>query len=126
MVHFNTRYAGFSFKHTMPAVKAGCRIFSLAGMPVVPFLTGNFGANIIGHDRTIVGEVTNRKSIGFKAAGPRAENHTLRPEKMDLFFIQAETGRTGNSAVFFDEMSDDDSLKTGIFRSLMGLLKQLL
>ncbi len=28
MVHFNTCYIGLSFKHTMPSVKAGCRIFT--------------------------------------------------------------------------------------------------
>ena len=91
MVHFNTRHTRFSFEHTMPAVKTGCRIGRLPGVSVVPFLTRHLRTNMIGHNCAIVGEITDRESTGFKTAGSRTENYTLGPEKMDLFFIKAET-----------------------------------
>ena len=94
-------------------------------MPVVPFLAGHFGTYIIGHDSTVVGEVANRKSIGLETTRTGAQDHAFGLEKMDLFFIKAETGRTCNSAVFFDQMGDDDSLFDRDISLFDGVVKTL-
>ena len=67
-MHFDTCYAGLSFKHTMPAVKTGRGVFRLSGMSVVPLLAGHFGADVVRHDRAVVGQVADRKAVRFEAA----------------------------------------------------------
>jgi len=90
----------------MPSRKTIRSIFCLAGMPVVPFLAGNFGTNIICHNGTIVSEVANRKAIGFEAASSGTEDDSFCFEKPYSFFIHTEACCPCNSTILFNEMRD--------------------
>ena len=96
----------FLLKHSMPSIKAGCGVFSLTRMSIVPLFASHFCANLVGHDGAVVSQITNWKAIGLKPTGTSTENDTFCLENMDLFFVEAKTCGSRYPAVFLYQMGN--------------------
>jgi hypothetical protein len=79
-------------------------------MAVVPLLARDLGADMIGHDRPVVGQVADRKPVGLEPPGAGAQDDAPGPEEMNPGLIDAETGGPGNLSLPFDQVGDHDSL----------------
>ena len=99
---------GRALKHAAPLIKYGNRVFQAGHMAVIPFLARDFGPDIIRHHSAVVGEIADGKSVRFESPRARAENDTFGREEMNLRLIQAESRRSCDFFVFFDQMGQHD------------------
>ena len=113
VVHLDAVGPRDAVEHVAPVVVAGGGIGGPGGVAVVPFLAGHLGADLVGHDRAVMGQVAHRKATRLEPARAGAQDHRLRLDGDRLLGIEQEARSPGDAAVFLDQMGDDHPLDQG-------------